>query len=236
MPHDLRSQLSEFVLPDARSNAAFDALLADYRLYHLTFSIVAGLFLAGFTTLAVFSWRRFRRLQRAPWPANRFERFIYVAFTTGAAIVSMLLVLLIGANVSNVIDPMQGFAGAIDGLHNPRSPQSAVLREAFTSWLETGATPLPQPIQTALDQRLAWQRPKAIICALLFLALTASAVWIWRKMIRLSREQQGARRPSILALLAAGIATNGVCLLLMLMVLGNVQASIAPLSLTLFYS
>lgn len=236
MPHDLRSQLSEFAAPDARTNAAFDALLADYRLYHLTFSIVAGVFLAGFVTLTIFSWRRFRRLRRDPQRARRFERFIYIAFTSGAVLVSMLLALLIAANISNVVDPIHGFAGAIDSLHKPRSPQSAALREAFTSWLQTGATPLPQPIQSSIDQRLAWQRPKAIICVLLFVALATTATWIWRKLIRLSRQPEGVWRPSTLALLAAGIATNCVCLLLMLMVLGNVQASVAPLSLTMFYS
>ncbi len=38
-----------------------------------------------------------------------------------------------------------------------------------------------------------------------------------------------------MALLITGVLAGPVCLLLMLMVIGNTQASFAPLSMTLFY-
>ena len=42
-------------------------------------------------------------------------------------------------------------------------------------------------------------------------------------------------RPKDVALLAAGVVAGPVCVILMAMVIGNTQASVAPLSMTLFY-
>jgi len=58
---------------------------------------------------------------------------------------------------------------------------------------------------------------------------------IWRTLIRRSRLRPKVWTPKDVTLLAAGLLCGPVCLLLMLMVIGNTQASFAPLSMTLFY-
>jgi len=126
-----------------------------------------------------------------------------------------------------VIDPRTGFAGALGLLGAPKHGTStAALQDAFAGWLRSGGDAVPPEVAAAIDGRLAWQRPKAVICSVLLVAAVTATALAWRAIARGS-----GRR---LLRLGAVVGT-GACLLLMLMVLGNVQGSIAPLSLTLFF-
>ena len=86
---------------------------------------------------------------------------------------------------------------------------------------------LPPLIQSAIDARLAWQRPKAIICAVLLVALVALSIWLWRTLIRRS----GRGR----LLLIAGSLSAAACFVLMLMVIGNTEYAIHPITVTYLY-
>lgn len=220
MDDRLQTTLDDLLRSGTESNPALNALLADYVRYHAAFIVVAGLFLLGFVALTVFAWRGFRTAERAT-----AQRRTYLGFIIVSVLVGLMLALLIAANLSSVLDPRQGFAGAIGLLNAPR-PQTVDLQQAFNSWLQSGATEVPAIVQAAIDERLAWQAPKAIICTVLLAAFVALCFFCWRAFLR---------KPRAVPLLA-GLVTAFVCLILMLMVIGNTQGAVAPLALTLFYS
>jgi len=231
--HDL---LDELLLSGSDTNPALNALLRDYTRYHVVFIAVGGLFLLAFVVLAVSSWRRWRR---APRPTNRrwsFERVTYACFGASSVLLALMMAVIVAANISNVVDPRHGFSGAVDMVGAPRTgTRTAELHQAFTAWLQSGRTDMPSLIDTRIDERLAWQRPKAIICSVLLLALVLLSARIWRTLVRRSRARQSGWERKDVALLLAGVAAGPVCLLVMVMVIGNTQGSFAPMSLTLFF-
>jgi uncharacterized membrane protein YidH (DUF202 family) len=233
---DLRSSLHSLLESGTDTNPALAALLHDYTRYHQVLVVVGGIFLVAVTGLSVLLWRRFRRSRSAASPAPRFERRTYFWSALLLTGVSMLLALVVAANISNVLDPRHGFGGAIGLVGSPKAGTSAEeLQAAYATWLTSGTDEVPPRVTEAIDDRLAWQRPKAIITSALLAGFVALAAVTWRSLIRRSRGRTGRRPLREWSLLGLGLVSGAACLLLMLMVMGNTQGSIAPLSLTLFY-
>jgi hypothetical protein len=230
----LHDTLAELLRSGSTSNPALNRLLDDYTNYHLALVVVGGLFLVGCIGLSAFSWKRFRNTQSADrkWT---FEKRTFLSFATLGAFVSFLIGVVVAANLSNVLDPRSGFAGSLDQIRAaPPGTRTESLHQAFTIWLQSGSADTPTIVQRAIDDRLAWQQPKAIICTALFAALVWLSVHTWRTLIARSRTSTPSRAPRSKRLRATRWALVTGCLLLMLMVIGNTQASIAPLGLTLF--
>lgn len=113
--------------------------------------------------------------------------------------------------------------------------QKTELYQSFNTWLQSGNTPVPSLLQSKINERLSWQQPKAIICSILLAIFVAMNIRIWGMLIRQSKVRQTQRKLKEKALLFSGIGAVAVCLLLMLMVLGNTSAALAPISLTLIF-
>ncbi len=146
------------------------------------------------------------------------------------------MALAVAANASNVAHPRHGFSGGLGMIGTPRAgTRTAELHQAFATWLQSGQTVTPTLMNSRIDERLAWQRPKAIICSALLVVFELLSARIRRTLIRRSRARQTGWRPKDVALLATGVVAGPVCLLLTLMVIGNTQATFALLSMTLFY-
>jgi hypothetical protein len=94
---------------------------------------------------------------------------------------------------------------------------------------------MPAPVRRAVDDRLAWQRPKAVVSGVLLLISLAFGARTWRALLGRNPGGSGRWRPGDVALLIAGLGDVAICLLLMLMVIANTQASLAPVAMTLFY-
>ena len=112
---------------------------------------------------------------------------------------------------------------------------AAELQQAFATWLLAGDGPMPALIQQRIDDRLAWQAPKAVVCAVLLVAVVVLSLVIWRSLIRRSRVRPRPRRMTFGGLTLAGLATVGASFVLMLMVLGNTQAALVPRAMTLVF-
>ena len=89
---------------------------------------------------------------------------------------------------------------------------------------------------SSLNECLAWKRPKALICSALLLLFVVLSAATWRTLIRRSRGPDAKWKLADSALLLAGVFTVAACLLLMLMVMGNTQAAVAPISMTMLYN
>lgn len=199
------------------ANPALEVILADYQRFHAVLVVVATVFLLAVAALLVVCVRSLRTARRSPGGATRRQVWTYRAFMAGTILVALFLLLVIVANVSTVLDPERGFAGV---------DQSGRL---LNGWLSSGSPVIPVEVQERVDARLAWQRPKAIIVTILLVAVVAAAVWIWRRWI----SRAYSSRPVNALLFLAGTLSTGAALLLMLMVMGNVQAVLAPTAMTL---
>lgn len=206
-------------MPISEANAALDTILADYQRYHAVLVVVASIFLAAVVLLLIVCWRSLRSARRDPSGRTRRQTWTYASFIVACVLVGLFLAVVIAANISTVVDPQRGFAGV---------DQSG---EALTTWLASGSAAIPADVQELIDARLAWQRPKAIIVTLLLVATVVGSTAIWRRWIAHAYRSRAANA----ALLLSGVATAVLAVLLMLMVMGNVQASMAPVALTLVF-
>ncbi len=236
MNDDLRNTLHELLASGSESNPAMNALLDSYARYHTVFVAVGGLFLVGFALLAASSWRRLRRTPRSARRRWSFERATYLLFTGSSAVLALMMAVLVAANLSNAVDPRPGFSGAVGMVGTSRAgTRTADLHQAFTTWLWSGRADVPALVDSRIDGRLAWQRPKAAICSVVLVVFVLLGARLWRELIRRSRAREDGWKLRDIALLAAGLMVGPICLVLTVMVIGNTQASFAPLSMTLFY-
>jgi hypothetical protein len=119
---------------------------------------------------------------------------------------------------------------------NPRQTLSGTtLSRLGERWLQSGRAQLSPLLQHAIDERLAWQRPKAVITSILLVAFVTLTVLLWRTLIRQSVTGRPFRKLSRRLMLCAGVLSAISCLLLMLMVIGNTEGALAPLFLTALY-
>lgn len=235
MNDGLRSTLDELVRSGPGASPAFDALVREYGRYHLVLAVVGGAFLLAFVVLGWRSWQRFRRQRASGEGRWTFATRTSLAAVVLSIVVGSLLALIVAANVSTALDPRPGFAGAVPMVGtSPAGSPRAELQRSFDTWLRSGTVEVPAPVQRAVDDRLAWQRPKAIITAVLLLGVVLLGARVWRALLA-SRAQPGRWRLMDVARLAAGLGSVAVGLLLMLMVMGNTQAALAPLSMALFF-
>ncbi|MFD0524590.1 hypothetical protein [Paractinoplanes durhamensis] len=178
------------------TSPAYDRVLADDRNYHIVFLVVGGLFTVLLILFSVFCWWRLKRA-----PKRTFERRTFLWFGVAGVTFSLFMVVALWANVTSVVNPRQTLSGT------KFSPVGQ-------AWLDAGSAQLSPALQQAIDERLAWQRPKAVICAILLVAVVTLAVYLWRALIR---------RPRGRLMLAAGILSAAASVLLMLMVIGNTE-------------
>ena len=235
MNSTLSDTLVELARPGAEPNAAFDRLLADYARFHLALAIGAlalTIISGGFGLLA---WRR-RRL--APKPGRgrwTFERAVWSAGALCAAGFGATMAVLAAANLSTALDPLPGFRGSIGMLavHAPGSRADRI-QVAYQRWLASGSRTMPEGVRSAVDGRLSWQRPKAIICAVLLVAALTLCRRLWRSTLACSGGRPGRSRSALFGMTLAAVSSSALVVVLVLMVLGNTQASLAPISMTMF--
>lgn len=236
MSGDLRTTLQRLARPGAEPNAAFDRLLADYAAFHLVLAVLAVVLAAAAGAGAVAAWRHRRSAPPAPGRRWSFERATWSLAIVAGVGVCLVALLLVVANLSNALDPLPGLRGSIPMVadHAPGSDRART-DAAFDRWLRSGERPLPPEVRAAVDRRLGWQRPKAIACTVLLAVALVAGRWLWGSVLARARRPGHRWGPSDLARLAGALATVAVGSLLVLMVMGNVQASSAPISMTLFF-
>ncbi len=231
---DLPSTLTGLLQSSPYSNLALATLLDDYARYHTVLVVLGSLLVLLFTLSSLFFWRRFRKVRRSQ-PQRAFERKVNAIFGVLSGGVGLSMALLVAANATNALNPSAGFSLLAGTLESARGgPATVRLHQTFNAWLQSGSAAVPAPVQASVAERLAWQQPKAIVCGVLLVVFVGLGVRIWGGLIRQSqRETVWALRER--ALLGAGSATVAFCLLLMVMLVANMQAAFAPITLTMLY-
>lgn len=236
MNDDLRSTLEQLLRSGAPPSPALDRLLADYARFHLVLAIVGGAFAVGALALAALGWRRYRQERRCGTRVRAFPSVAHLSTVVLGVVVAGLLGLVVVANVATALDPRPGFAGAAATMGVPPSGTARAEHDrVFAEWLASGRDEVSAPVAHFVDGRLAWQRPKALVTAALLVLVLVVAARTWRRALRCWRAAPGCWPPRQRARVALGVGAVPVALVLVVMVMGNTQASLAPLSMTLFY-
>lgn len=230
----LRATLNDLLRSGTTSNPALNRLRDDYTRFHLVLVADGSLFMLGFVVLTVVPWRGFRRTTKTIHRRWTFEKRTWFSLTGLGGILVALTALVIAANVSNVLEPRRGFAGSIGMIGTARAgTPTASLHQSFTMWLQSDSSATPPLVQRTIDHRLAWQQPKAVISIVLYAVSVWLCVRIWRALIVKSRLSEPQRNLKTAGLSFARWGLVAASFLLMLMVIGNTQVSLAPLGLTL---
>jgi hypothetical protein len=227
--NDLQQTLTDGLSGDWRTNAALQVLVDDYRRYHAVFVATGAMVVVLFATLCVWCLVMTVRTRNDPqrrWP---FERKVYL----GIGLVSLAVVgffgLVLVANVATTLRPIPGFTALADATTTP--PNSPAGR-ALIDWIRSDSPAIPAVLEQKVQDRLAWQAPKAVVCSLLLLLFAAVSAWLWTMLIRRRRADPKWRPTEVIALLGAW-ATAALTLLMVVMAVANTQGALAPVTISL---
>jgi predicted Na+-dependent transporter len=202
---------------DLLTSPAYDQLLTADRNFHIVELVVGGVFTLLLLTLSAFSLMRFKGARR-----RTFERRSYFSFGAASLTLGLFLAVVFWANVTSVVNPRETLAGT-------------TFSPVGEAWLQSGSARVSPLLQLAIDERLAWQRPKAVIVSVLLVAFVVLTVFLWRTLIRQSTTGEPFPKLSRGLMLCAGVPSALSCLVLTLMVIGNAEGAIVPLFLTVLY-
>lgn len=214
---------------------SYNVLYQDYVKFHFIIFICGAIFLMLLLSMTAFAAKRvlFNARQQQP-SVTRFEKRAFWLFVLAGIATSSIMLVIVLANLSTVIEPHQGFVRTFPDMHvAPSDARGMALHEEVKLWLESEDPKIPLLLQEAVRDRLSWQKPKAAISGLLLVILSALTALIWTTLLRRARLGYSLNKPSWVCLTALGIVALPIDFLLMLMLLANTQASLAPLMLTL---
>ena len=218
------------VADDRRSNPAVSAMLNDFVRFHAAMAVTGAIIALVLLFCGCRALQSYRRVRQLGSVGSRLERRARLGLAALFATLGLLCCLIAVANVTNAIDPDRGLMGAIE--NSSTSPTSAVGRDAV-NWVGSGSTQAPPAIVDAIDARLSWQRPKAIICGAFSIGMIMISRREWRRMVENARvSNRFGRRP--IAAFARVVASVLAAVLLSVMAVANAQAWVAPLTLSIF--
>jgi hypothetical protein len=226
-----KSALVRAVTDGRSSNPAVRTLVDDFVRFHAVMAAMASLLGLALLFASVGRLRSYRRTRRLAVPGDRFERRVQIGFAGFFATFGALCCVIALANASTAWEPETGLVGAIELSSTPAT--GAVGRQAL-DWVNSGSPRIPPAIAAAVDTRHSWQRPKAIVCGVLSMLMVLLSTRQWRRMVHNARLPRRNRALKRTASMANGIGSVCLTTLLIVMAVANTQASIAPLTLSIF--
>lgn len=234
--NNLQNTLNQLLHSGSRSNPAMNVLINDYITYHLVLVVVGGFFVLIFLLLSLFLWIQWKRTSKVAPRTWTAEKKIYFFLGAVSAIAGLLIALIVTVNATTVANPQPGFSSLIDSLGTPKAGTQMDTRyQAFNTWLQSDRAHMPSLIQSMVDERLAWQRPKAVVSGVLLVVFAALSTGLWRTLLKKSQRHESTWGLKERALLVSGVATITFSLLLIVIVVANMQGAVAPLTLTLAF-
>jgi hypothetical protein len=194
MNHTLQQTVQTLMQSGTNSNPVLSKLISDYSNYHLVLVIVGGLFLLGLVWLNLFLWGRFKKGPKAETHKWTFEKKTYFHLGMFSVLVGLLMAFMVIVNASTVLEARQEFALAIATLKPAHASINRHERyQSFNTWLQSGTLQMPSLIQNKIDNRLAWQRPKAIVCSILLVGFMLFSARVWHTLIKRSHKMESER-------------------------------------------
>ena len=236
MSDNLQTILNNLIHSGLWSNPAMSTLITDYTQYHLVLVAAGGLLVIMFVLLSIFFGVRWMRAPKTETRKWTFEKKAYFSFGVLSLMVGALFGLIVLANASNVVDPRHGFALLVDSMGTPNAgtPKDQVY-QAFNTWVQSGSTAIPSVAQSRFLERISFHSTKALVSGMLLFVFVVVSMRIWKLLIQRTKVRAAKWRLKESALLISGVATMSFSLLLVVIVVANMQAAVAPMALTLLY-
>lgn len=230
MSSQLQVTLTEHLNSGWGSNPALRTLIDDYAKYHMVLVVLGGLTLLLSLILAVVFWVRFRKVSKISkfrWP---FEKKIYFSFGLILSLFSLFFALLFVANLSTSLKPLPGFRALAE---STTVPIDSEVGNALNDWVQSGENTFPPILKQKVQDRIDWQRPKAITCGVLLVIIVAISIRLWSYLINKSKSSELQWSIADRLLMIVGAVTFISCLVLAVMVVANAQGAIGPITISL---
>lgn len=238
MAFSLRETFIRIAQTEANENPAYNLMLNDYINYHIVF-VVGGL--AYLCAILVVTFRSGKRLVDNAQGRGRslsvFERRAFLLSSTMGTLIASIILVLVFANLSNVIAPTDGFLNSLpETVRSPTIADRPSVQEAVQSWAASGDAKMPAVLQQAVRDRLAWQQPKAIIFSILLIISIFASINLWSKILRNSDKCNNALEQKWKIRVIGGIFLIILGFILFILTIGNTEAAFAPITITVMFS
>ncbi|NEW08984.1 hypothetical protein GK047_23605 [Paenibacillus sp. SYP-B3998] len=232
MNDELQRTLSEILESGSQSNPAVNVLISDYAKYHAVLVIVGGCLVLLFALLSIIFWTKFKRSPKISKLKWGFERKAYFSFGLLSSSVALLMILIVVANLTNVLNPLHGFSllNVSFKISNGATYKDE-LRYAFNEWIQSGNENIPSILQEKINKRIEFHTTKAIVCGILLILFVGLSVYIWNALVKRAKSNDSKWRFKEKAYFVFGIATVVLSLLMMVIVVANMQGAFAPITL-----
>lgn len=204
--------------------------MKDYTKYHTVLAVVGSLILILCIVLAVFFWLKFKKIPRVSKFKWAFDKKIYFSFGLLLTLFSLFFALVVMANVSTALKPIPGFTSLTA---NTAITTNGDIGKALNNWVQSADTAMPPILKQKAQERINWQRPKAIICGILLVVFVMISIRLWRYLIKSRTLSETKWSIKEIVLFVGGIASIAITLLLVIMAVANMQGAIAPLTISL---
>jgi hypothetical protein len=225
----LHATLNHMIQSGSWSNPAMHTLLTDYAKFHLVLVIAGGCTVIVLGLLSIIFWMRWKRTPNGDKHQWTFAKKVYFSFGLLSTAVSLLLALIVAANATNAFDPVPGFSLLANSTTTSDSSQ---LGHALNAWITSGNSTVPPLIQQKVQDRLAWQRPKAIVSGILLILFVVLSFFLWNALLQKTKGKASKWQMKEATYFICGIATLTFSFFLLVLVLANMQGAIAPLTIT----
>jgi len=205
-------------------------LVDDYTKYHVVLAVVGGIVLIISVVLAIVFWVKFKKIpkiMRFKWP---FDKKVYFSFGLLLTFFSLFFALVVAANISTTLKPIPGFTTLA---RNTAIASNSDAEKALNNWVQSGDSTIPPILKQKAQERINWQRPKAIICGILLVVFVLISMQLWRYIIKARTTSETKWSKKEVMIFVGGIVSVAITLLLVIMFVANLQGAIAPLTISL---
>lgn len=234
MKDELQRTLSEIMESGSQSNPAVNALISDYANYHAVLVFVGGFLVLMFAWLSLLFWTKFKKSPKISKLKWGFERKAYFSFGLLSSSVTLMMILIVIANLTNALNPLHGFSlldvsfKISDGV-----TYKDELRNAFYDWIQSDNGNIPSILQEKFNKRIEFHTNKAMASGILLILFVGLSVYIWNVLVRRTKSKDSKWRLKEKAYFGFGMATVVLTLLMMVIVVANTQAAFAPKTLSM---
>jgi hypothetical protein len=229
MDDELQTTISEALEAGWRSNPGLKALVDDYVKFHWVLVAVGALVTLAFLFGSFRFLRSYWKHRRIDAPSDQLTRKVSLGFGVLSGTLGCLFGLLALVNASTALNPLPGFSSLVD---TSTVQADSDVGRSLIDWIQSASSETPPAVEKKVEDRLAWQMPKAIICSLLLLVFGWLTVVAWKALLGDARRSRSWSRMKGRVVLGSGVGATSVSLLLLVMAIANAQASIAPLTIS----
>jgi len=213
-----------------QSNPATNTIINDFAKYHFIIVILGACMVLIFALLSKIFWTKFKRIAKTHKLKWGFEKKVYFYFGTLNTLWALLMTLLVYANLTSALNPVQGFSMVVETYITLKRTNLDKLHQTFNQWINSGNETIPSILQEQLNAGVKFHTTKAMVCGILLTIFVVLSIILWTRLIKRTKVNDSKWGFKEKAYFVFGIATVNLSLLMIVMVMANMQGALAPLN------